>query len=940
VRPIPMHKASGPQIVFTSDQSVILTSKGSSYQFVAHVETQPHHISSEPLQWSSSDPSLVGVDSMGNATAESNLGSASLFVTAAGAQAQAAQVTIATPGPNTVIVASQDVLGLGRGSATLVNDTQTQSIVAGDILVSGNRAGLLVTVLGVTSSALSLIVTTTPASLVQAFPELSIRAESAPTTLILSYNRLTGVRASPADPTSSSAALTTAFLRGGGAPKPEAGRHVTRGLNGGIRATQDSSSAIHCTSQHGTSVLVTLAGPTVSVTATINLIGVLASNSQGLHFVLAIQAKVPVVVTTGSLTVSASGTEDVTCDWNIGSFDLPTPLFIGPIEIDGVGSVAASVDIMGDAHGNLTLTGPTASDTAAVYDGIEYNSSGGWTTLHSNGQSGVHVEPAASTFTASVALDFSASARVDFGVSANLGLCSVHLCITLAQSNLVFAKASGDLNFQVATPLDHLQAGYTGPAWSAGLEFTAGPEIDLSGAIPTLLGWLGVPLPNGQWNLLDLKYPLASSPQISATVSGNTAPGGSATLTATVPSGFVGDTAHFALYPKAGGEGKVAASAQVQPNDSATAQVTVPPEGLNGYEAAALLDAPPFGSNLPYASTINPPPSPVGPGTGPPLGGSSSGWSSPVSIDPNGGGLTSVSCPTPSFCAAVDGDGNALTFNGNTWSSAQNIDPNQGSLLDPGGGGLTNVSCATPSFCVAVGDGGGVILYNGSTWSTPQNVDTSGRLAAASCRSASSCMAVGYDGTAYSYTGTWAQSAGFPNIGTASDLGFLMAAVDCASTTFCIAVDGAGDATIYSNGAWSQPQSIDPAGDGLDGISCVPISFCVAQDYGGNVVTYSSGAWSQPVSVDPFGVGVGSNFGSSGNDSIRALAFGVTCASASFCLALDGGGNALSFANGSWSSPVSIDFDGGGLTGMSCPSVSFCLAVDFAGNALSYSGSS
>ena|SRR5487761_1306374 len=99
--------------------------------------------------------------------------------------------------------------------------------------------------------------------------------------------------------------------------------------------------------------------------------------------------------------------------------------------------------------------------------------------------------------------------------------------------------------------------------------------------------------------------------------------------------------------------------------------------------------------------------------------------------------------------------------------------------------------------------------------------------------------------------------------------------------------------------------------------------------------TCPSRAWSSPVSVDAFGVGYGQQF-NNGNDMVEPPDMVIDCASPTFCVAVDAGGNAVTYDGSGWSPPAPIDLDGGGLNGVSCPTVSFCMAVDDAGSALSY----
>jgi hypothetical protein len=65
----------------------------------------------------------------------------------------------------------------------------------------------------------------------------------------------------------------------------------------------------------------------------------------------------------------------------------------------------------------------------------------------------------------------------------------------------------------------------------------------------------------------------------------------------------------------------------------------------------------------------------------------------------------------------------------------------------------------------------------------------------------------------------------------------------------------------------------------------------------------------------------------------------VSCPSSSFCMVVDGNGNAVSYDGTSWSSPVRIDGTTA-LSSISCPSSSVCMAVDWSGNVLRYNGTS
>ena len=309
--------------------------------------------------------------------------------------------------------------------------------------------------------------------------------------------------------------------------------------------------------------------------------------------------------------------------------------------------------------------------------------------------------------------------------------------------------------------------------------------------------------------------------------------------------------------------------------------------------------------------------------------------------------LFSVSCTSSSFCMAMDGTGGALAYNGSAWSAPT-----------PTGTDLDHVSCVSSSFCVAVGGSDQAAVYNGSTWSGLSPIGVSP--ASISCASESFCVAVGssnggpgfavmYDGSSWSAPTEIA--SGYDDPGPSS--------VSCGSPTFCVAVGGnPGNEETYRNGTWSatpigQASSVScasesfcmaasgeeiltydgsgwsashPAGaelyPGGASISCPTESFCVASGLGTSALTYDDGTWSTPVRLGSGGL------------------VEVSCLSSTHCIAVDGHGRALTYNGGTWSAPSQIDAQSD-LESLSCPSASFCAAVGGAsrGYALTYNGS-
>ena len=969
-------------IVFTSDQSIVLPGSGSTYRFEAKVKTASGRLLREPLRWKSDNPNNVVVTKTGEVTTEQSLGSASILVSASGAQSQAAQVTIAQPGPHTVLVPSSDVKADGNGIVTLTLNADTSAITAGDIVVSGNKAGLLVKVLSVTRGSSSLTVTTQQSSLLDAFPQLSIHAVSAPTKISLNYGALTAAfspnRASAGDDPvklsgygsrydpaailasnsgnsgSTSQPTCTVLSKAGNcysagqtcSPSSQAGETI-QGKNGlltcvdkkGWRWEPAAAPPKSCTLSPTGSVTASVQRPTLSDTATVNLVAILTHNSEGTKFMLAVQASIPVTVTTGSVTINASGTLDETCQWSVGTWLIQTPLCMVSLCLFGVVSPSVGFSLTGTVSGSATFTGPTVSDTVTAFDGIEY-SDNNWRALDTNIQSGVQVTPGSSNLSLSLSADLSPSAALNFGISLKPCLDdNTNLCAwTLGQADLAYVKAAGDADLSISSPFSYLDSGYTGPTWSAEFDITAGPEITSeSGVIPTLLTAAGVTLPDQTWSPIKVKIPLAGSPTVTYN-SPRSSPGRSVTLSASVPSGGSGDMVYFVLYPTTGDPtllGKPVPVMQPQPNQPGTASATwtVPASGMNGTIEALLDVSPPlgFGPDLPYAGTRASVNAPGGtssgkapaPGTGPTT--SSSGWGAPVPIDPGGGGLTSISCTNPTFCVAVDAKGNALTYNGKTWSSAQTVDPH--------GGGLTSISCTSQTFCMAVDADHEALTYNGQAWSQPETADFGSALASVSCTGPDFCVAVDSNGDAYTYNGTtWSVQYSIGNSQT--DLAnFDTMTVACVTDSFCMVVDGNNEA--FTGGTTPSPPSIiDPAADGLTSVSCPSQSFCLAFDDDGYYLTYNNGQWSEPMSVDPQVVGIGPVFGN-GNHNFFSVPDSATCVSPSFCMAVDEEGDALIYNGQTWSGPAKVDPSN--FTDVSCPTTSFCVGVDLDGNALTYS---
>lgn len=271
-----------------------------------------------------------------------------------------------------------------------------------------------------------------------------------------------------------------------------------------------------------------------------------------------------------------------------------------------------------------------------------------------------------------------------------------------------------------------------------------------------------------------------------------------------------------------------------------------------------------------------------------------------------------VSCPTSSFCAAVDGAGNAFTFDGVSWSSADDID---------GAFPLASVSCVSASFCVAF-DGIKAFAFNGVSWSSPTAVAAESALPPAastvSCTTTTFCVALTSAGLEAVFNGTsWSTPIPVGGAGLSS--------IACLSASSCLAVDRNGSGTLFTGKSWSALAMLDSSAlqrGGLARVSCVPPAFCAALEDGGEgrLFVIEDGSASAPVRLE-----------------VTATPIAVSCASSSFCIAVDSDGRAFTYNGLTWTGPTAID-PHVNLTDVSCPTTSFCAAVDYEGYAVFYNG--
>ena len=264
-------------------------------------------------------------------------------------------------------------------------------------------------------------------------------------------------------------------------------------------------------------------------------------------------------------------------------------------------------------------------------------------------------------------------------------------------------------------------------------------------------------------------------------------------------------------------------------------------------------------------------------------------WSSQTPLSPDVS-LKSVSCPSPSFCGAINGTGQFFQFDGQSWSGPTNSDPD-------GSFSASAISCASSTLCTAVDNlNGWATTWNGASWSVWQ-VDSSG-LSAVSCSQPSTCAATGNDGyVANATSSSFATAQALQNGSSPWSVTMIdsqvnppdvnLNAISCPTSSFCMTVDGAGNAISWNGSEWSNPIKLTEANSGLTTVSCASSSFCTAvgvnlsskAPVGANIAyQWNGSAWDAGTAIDQDSGGIGGAINS------------VSCSSPAFCVAVDSGG--------------------------------------------------
>ena len=264
-----------------------------------------------------------------------------------------------------------------------------------------------------------------------------------------------------------------------------------------------------------------------------------------------------------------------------------------------------------------------------------------------------------------------------------------------------------------------------------------------------------------------------------------------------------------------------------------------------------------------------------------------------------GTALVAVSCTAERACFALDPAGRAYRLTGGAWRGPTNIHATHAQPGNP------TISCSDAPVCVAAPTGG-TAVWDGRRWTAPRSADNTA-VAAVGCAPTGVCVAVDTSGATFDYHGVWHSSA--------AD-GRSVSAVSCASAAFCVSVATA--ISMWDGRRWRSTET-PPVTSAFTAVSCPTTTFCMAVDRLGQALRWNGRTWSAPDAVDPNGLH-------------GAALTAVSCPTATLCVAADDAGTVLTWSGEGWT-PTDVDSDLP-LTGLSCPTPTYCVAVDRDGHAV------
>ncbi len=453
----------------TSDRSFIFADRGETAQLDARVYRDGAPATDAELRFSSSDPDVVSVDRDGALEAVADAGSAVITIDADGVSPTVANAVIADLSPAARRVPSDQIVDVEPASAvaTLRIDGD-EPVAAGDILITGDRAGLFarVTDVWVQADGTYEIAYDTDVAATEAFENLELRAH------------------------------TESMVH---RPGPDA----------------EFLDELTCVDdQHG---LIEFSGPEFApIIETALHVDYQIRSGRVAHAEVYLAGNLGLDARAGEVHIEGAFGGSFRCDVPLPDITLPAVPVLGPIFGVG-GTISSRVGVQGEAEfdtGSMTLAGPEVEKEIESELGLRVASDEGIATIADVDvvrDEASHGEMTGQIGSGEVAFD--AMPFLDATLTVRLSAGPIGVDVDLLDTTV-----GGGLEFAMSPPLSPYQAGYRGPKWELYVQGEADihPLFDLGALLDYLRDWLGLSAGEevlyGAEPMWQGRYPLAGSP--------------------------------------------------------------------------------------------------------------------------------------------------------------------------------------------------------------------------------------------------------------------------------------------------------------------------------------------------------------------------------------------------------------------------------------------
>ena len=548
------------------------------------------------IGWSSSEPSVVSVDSDGVVTAEEVVGSVTITATWQGST-DSIHVLVALLTPDTVRIARADVVQVGPDydTAVLARNPTTAALAVGDVFTSGEVLGRIT---GIRDEVDEIIVEFEPVgSLDEAFDLFYVHAIS-----------------------------EVVAIEGSLSP---AGLAFTTDL-GGVRRSSFLQPELRCdASEWDSSVDWELIEGTYEFTLNVRTEFVHGLSTRGLK----IDYEGSRAVLTGGpqwnietpgILVKGAAQGALDCFASAGAFTIPMVGIPGIITLDGVVEPRLGFKAVMDASGHMRVTGPALRDGHVTFSlGFEHDPDDGLTWIHEADASLGAFEPFGD-------LSIGAAASVEAGpylsISGGIGIKLLGRRWLSAEMHFAEPRLYLTLDGSLETPILRTQSGYKGLEWALQYGVQADLKVEVAGGVTAVLDFFDIPTTYGRRGM-DIWGPVvwaeSPTPSVAAELSHasalalrDTSPvverssgGPSAILfTSTVPERYAGDDVEFWGFADGATTCRWLTQSVVDAQGVASATWQPGPNDVGEYAVRAHLHSGVLGRiNLPYPSSVTAP---------------------------------------------------------------------------------------------------------------------------------------------------------------------------------------------------------------------------------------------------------------------------------------------------------------------------------------------